>query len=222
MTNKTDTKAPTKSTRAKTSTLNKNTVTLEAKTKVDKTKLMDELAVSANMLNASLALPFYDNIVNDVSLLNIVNGLKQQIADVQAGDMTSIEAMLVAQANSLQTMFVSLGRKAVNSSMLPQYTAFINLALKAQSQSRATIQGLTELKYPKQATFVKQANIANGHQQINNGQASNETITRAPAHAQEIKYQPNELLSEMNNARMDTSRTTTTSGADKAMATVAT
>ena len=106
--------------------------------------------------------------------------------------------MLVAQANSLQTMFVSLGRKAVNSSMLPQYTAFMNLALKAQSQSRATIQALTELKYPKQATFVKQANIANGHQQINNGQASNETNTHAPAHAQEIKYQPNELLTEAN------------------------
>ena len=106
--------------------------------------------------------------------------------------------MLVAQANSLQTMFVSLGRKAVNSSMLPQYTAFMNLALKAQSQSRATIQALTELKYPKQATFVKQANIANGHQQINNGQASNETNTHAPPRAQEIKYQPNELFTEAN------------------------
>ena len=130
--------------------------------------------------------------------------------------------MLVAQANSLQTMFVSLGRKAVNSSMLPQYTAFMNLALKAQSQSRATIQALTELKYPKQATFVKQANIANGHQQINNGQASNETNTHAPARAQEIKYQPNELLSEMNHATLDSSRTAATSQINKAMATVAT
>ena len=136
--------------------------------------------------------------------------------------MTSIEAMLVAQANSLQTMFVSLRRKAVNSSMLPQYTAFMNLALKAQSQSRATIQALTELKYPKQATFVKQANIANGHQQINNGQASNETSTRAPARTKKIEHQPNELLSEMNHATLDSSGTATTSSANKAMATVAT
>jgi PDZ domain-containing secreted protein len=44
----------------------------------------------------------------------------------------------------------------------------MNMALKAQSQSRATIQALTELKYPKQATFVKQANIAGGNQQVNN------------------------------------------------------
>ena len=211
----------------KKTTLAKNEITLEAKTKADKTKRMDEIAVSANMLNASLALPFYDNIVNDVNLLNILNGLKQQIADVQAGDMTSIEAMLVAQANSLQTMFVSLGRKAVNSSMLPQYTAFMNLALKAQSQSRATIQALVELKYPKQTNFVKQANIANGHQQINiNSPAADhkETSTRTPAHApaKEINNQPNELL-EVNNGsqNMDGRTTQTTIPKDKAMATVA-
>ena len=207
----------------KKTTLAKNEITLEAKTKADKTKRMDEIALSANLLNASLALPFYDNIVNDVSLLNILNGLKQQIADVQAGDMTSIEAMLVAQANSLQTMFVSLGRKAVNSSMLPQYTAFMNLALKAQSQSRATIQALVELKFPKQSTFVKQANIANGHQQINNGRASNETSTRAPAHARESTNQPNELLEVNNGSKtLDGRATQTTIPKDKAMATLAT
>ena len=136
--------------------------------------------------------------------------------------MTSIEVMLVAQANSLQTMFVSLRRKAVNSSMLPQYTAFMNLALKAQSQSRATIQALVELKYPKQTNFVKQANIANGHQLINNGQASNETNTHAPAHARENQTKPNELI-EVNNGSetMDNRAAQTAIPKDKAMATLA-
>ena len=130
--------------------------------------------------------------------------------------MASIEAMLVAQANSLQTMFVSLGRKATTQSGLAQYTSMFNLALKAQAQSRATIQALIELKYPKQATFVKQANISNGHQQINNGQTNKETSTRAPAHAQIIEQAHNELLndlnkSERNYATVDNARTTTTS-----------
>ena len=102
----------------------------------------------------------------------------------------------------------------------------MNLALKAQAQSRATIQALIELKYPKQDTFVKQANIANGHQQINNNQNSRDINTpvhpHAPGHAKAIENQPNELLSEMNNATLDTSGTTTTSRANKAMAAVAT
>ena len=78
----------------------------------------------------------------------------------------------------------------------------MNLALKAQSQSRATIQAFVELKYPKQTNFVKQANIATGHQQINNGQASNGTSTCAPAHApaKEINNPHNKLL-EVNNGR---------------------
>lgn len=193
----------------------KNAIMLKATSEADKTKQLDELSVSASMLNATLAKPFIDSIVSDITLVNIVNGIKQQIAEVKAGDMTSIEAMLVAQANSLQTIFVSLGRKAINQTGLPQYTAMFNLALKAQAQSRATTQALTELKYPKQTNFVKQANIANGHQQINNA-----TSTHAPAHTGEIINQPNELLSESNNATMDSSRAATTSGTDKAMATL--
>ena len=82
--------------------------------------------------------------------------------------MTAMEAMLVGQAHSLQTIFVSLARKASNQEYLKNYGMFMSLALKAQSQSRATIQALVELKYPKQTNFVKQVNIANGHQQINN------------------------------------------------------
>ena len=206
---------------------NKNDLTLKAKSKADRTKRLNELAVSADMLNATLALPFYGSIANEVSLNNIVGGLKQQIAAVQAGDMTSIEAMLVALANSLQTMFVSLGRMAANKTQLVQYTAFMNLALKAQSQSRATIQALVELKYPKQTNFVKQANITNGHHQINNNApapSTKKTSTRARARApaKEINKQPNELL-EVNNGRktMDVRTTQTTILKVKAMATVA-
>ena len=140
--------------------------------------------------------------------------------------MTTIEAMLIGQAQALQTMFVCLGRQAVSKTQLAQYTAFMNLALKAQSQSRATIQALVELKYPKQTNFVKQANIANGHQQINNNAPAADhkvtsTRTHAPAPAKEIDNQPNELL-EVNNGsqNMDGRTTQTTIPKDSAMATL--
>ena len=202
----------------------KNTIMINAKNDAEKTKRMNELAVSASLLNATLAKPFFDSILSEVSLVNISNGIKQQLTEVQAGDMTSIEAMLVAQANSLQIMFVSLGRKAISQTGLPQYTAMFNLALKAQAQSRATIQALTELKYPKQTNFVKQANIANGHQQINNGQVASDNVTNthAPAHAKENQHPQNELLERQNNEWLDNTKTATPSATNQAMATVAT
>jgi hypothetical protein len=46
--------------------------------------------------------------------------------------------------------------------------ALMSLAFKAQNQSRATLQALIQLKQPSQTTFVRQANIAQGHQQVNN------------------------------------------------------
>ena len=197
----------------------KNIAIIKASSEADLSKKHNELATSANKLNAALTLPFMDKIFSDITLANIANGIKQQIAEVQAGNMTSMEAMLVAQANSLQSMFVSLGRSATYKTQLNQYTAFMNLALKAQAQSRATIQALIELKYPKQATFVKQANISNGNQQVNNDQTNNETSTHAPAHAQVIEQAHNELLndlikSERNYATVDNARTTKTSWID--------
>jgi hypothetical protein len=177
-------------------------------------------SLSASTMSAVLSADFSKSIFPDVDLADSISALSEKISTIQDGDMKPIEAMLIGQAQALQTMFVTLGRMAVIKTSLPQYTAFMNMALKAQSQSRATIQVLTELKYPKQATFVKQANIAGGHQQINNSQVNNATSTHAPA--KEITNQPNELLSEINNATLDRSRTATTSATNQAMAAVAT
>ena len=176
-----------------------------------------KISLSPATMSAVLSEAFTKQLFPDTSIADVANALRDKITNIQDGDMKPIEAMLIGQAQALQTMFVSLGRQAASKTSLPQYTAFMNLALKAQSQSRATIQALIELKYPKQATFVKQANIANGNQQVNNV-----TSTHAHAHAKEIEHQPNELLSEMNNATLDTSGTATPSATNQAMATVAT
>jgi len=48
----------------------------------------------------------------------------------------------------------------------------LKLALRAQNQCRATIETLSVVKNPPTATFVRQANIAAGHQQVNNGMVS--------------------------------------------------
>ena len=187
--------------------------------KQSESKHYAKVSLSPSTMCAVLSDSFTSAILPKAEIADVSSRLSDKITTIQDGDMKPIEAMLIGQAQALQTMFVSLGRQAVCKTSLPQYTAFMNLALKAQSQSRATIQALVELKYPKQATFVKQANIAHGHQQVNNAPAIDKPNG---THAQAIENQPNELLSEMNHATLDSNGTATTSTTDKAMATVAT
>ncbi|MDX1915065.1 MAG: hypothetical protein SFU55_05730 [Methylophilus sp.] len=196
----------------------KNNAALAKQAKQSESERYAKVSLSPATMSAVLADSFTTNIFPDLEISDVASALRDKITTIQAGDMQPIEAMLIGQAQALQTMFVSLGRQAACKTQLNQYTAFMNLALKAQSQSRATIQALTELKYPKQATFVKQANISNGHQQVNNT-----NNTHAPAHASENSNQPNELL-EVNNGSqtMDITAATTTSATDPAMATVET
>lgn len=174
-----------------------------------------QVSVSPSIMNGVMIDSFIKSVAGEIPLEDIIEGLEENIKKVQSGEMASMEAMLVAQAQSLQAMFVSMGRKASSQTGLAQYTAMMNLALKAQSQSRATIQALTELKYPKQVAFVKQANISHGHQQVNNGN----NAPSSHAHAQENPNQSNELL-EVNHGSetMDVRTKATASRTDQAMA----
>ena len=79
----------------------------------------------------------------------------------------------------------------------------MNLCFKAQNQSRATIDSLIRLKQPSNTQFIKQANIAQGHQQVNNLAEKNITPQ-------------NELL-EDRYAHLDTRTTPTTTGIDTAL-----
>ena len=76
----------------------------------------------------------------------------------------------------------------------------MRFALKAQNQCRATLQALVQLKQPSHTTFVKQANVAQGHQQVNNLAEKNITPQ-------------NELLKD-SYAQLDTGGTPTTTGID--------
>ena len=143
-------------------------------------------------INAVLAIDAYKkNLMgDDIDLGAMVESLQSTIKDVQGGDLGGLEAMLVSQATTLQTMFTSLARRAANQEYMKNTATFMTLALKAQAQSRATISTLVDLKYPRQATFIKQANVAHGPQQVNNGPAQADNVS----HAREIKPEQTELL----------------------------
>jgi hypothetical protein len=70
---------------------------------------------------------------------------------------------------------------------------YLRSAMKAQSAARSAWESISKIHNPiGSATFVKQANIANGPQQVNNGVSDTTTAASAPAHEQ-IANQPNEL-----------------------------
>jgi hypothetical protein len=94
--------------------------------------------------------------------------LERSIGEVRRGNLADIEAILYSQAYALNVMFATLMTRANRQEYMPPTQALMSLAFKAQNQSRATLQALVDLKQPRQPTFVKQANISQGHQQVNN------------------------------------------------------
>ena len=121
--------------------------------------------------------------------------LRDQATAVQGGDLTHAEAMLINQASSLQALFVSLSEKAMEQTHMPNLEGFMRMALRAQSQCRATLETLATIKNPP-IVYAKQANVTTGPQQINNGMA-------APSHAQEIKTEHSQLLRADHGERLD-------------------
>jgi len=144
-------------------------------------------------------------------ILALVEALNRSISDAKAGDLSQAEAMLYAQANALQGIFMGLAHRASQQSYLKEWEAFLRMALKAQNQCRMTLETLAALKNPTPMVIARQANIASGPQQVNNG------TTRAgnpPA--------PSKLLEPQNGQWMDPRTTSTTGGGYPVLETVGT
>ena len=121
----------------------------------------------------------------ELGLKELVDAFAEQTNAVIEGDFDRAVAMLTVQAHTLDAIYNSLARKALNAELLSQFEAHLKLALRAQSQCRSTWEALSAIKNPPMVGYVQQANIAHGPQQVNN-----ETSTRA----RENQKAPNELL----------------------------
>lgn len=148
-----------------------------------------------------------------VDIPDAMSILRKQAAAVQSGDLSQAEAMLMNQANTLEAIFTNLAAKAAAAEYIPTMEALLKLGLRAQNQCRATLETLATIKAPP-VIFAKQANISQGHQQVNNG--------KAHAHAPENHFQQNELLEAKPYEPMDTRAPSQTSGDDSTMETVET
>ncbi len=182
-------------------------------------KGMAELAICP-AANAALVIgEFTDNLAGKggVGTADVMVSLMDSARTARDGNLSTLEAMLVSQATALQTIFSSYACRAQAQTQYRFREGFMTMALKAQAQSRATIQAIVELKFPRQATFVSQANIAAGPQQVNNG-----TKSVTPTRTKQNPNQQSKLLEETHDGStyLDTRATTAATRGDPAMAAV--
>ena len=169
-----------------------------------------KLAIGATIPNASTALDYSISLFPDINLNECAKQMNSEIRDVNGGNLDSLEGMLAAQAIALNAIFNNFAKRAAHADMMPKLEAYMRMALKAQSQCRTTVEAIAEIKYPKTATFIRQANIA-GQQQVNNNAADTQTNTRRRARTQNITP-TNEVLTEAPYATLDARGTSATIG----------
>ncbi len=156
----------------------------------------------------------YNNLWRDqeLGINELVCELSKQTQAVKQKKLGRGEEMLAAQAHTLDTLFNYLSRKAMRSEYLSQFEAYLKLALRSQAQCRMTWETISTIQNPLLAGYVNQANIAHGHQQVNN---ASRTV--------ENKDVPNKLLEKTEHESdqwMDRGTPTTAERIDSAVETV--
>jgi hypothetical protein len=143
-----------------------------------------------------------------LDLTECLAALRISVARVQGGDLGSAEATLMAQATALDAVFGELSRRALLNmgTYLNATDTYLRLALRAQSQCRATLETLATIKNP--TVIAKQANITAGPQQVNN------RVLLARAGTQDSGQ--NKLLEE-HGTRLDVAATSTAGAGDHAL-----
>jgi hypothetical protein len=179
--------------------------------------LADALLEGGNVSNSSVIQSFHLN-GNDLDLDACIRTLTATAKKVNDGDNADLEGMLSAQAMALNSVFTSLATRANNANLMPHMEMFMRFALKAQNQCRATIDTLVQIKNPRQTVITKQANISNGHQQVNN--TLHQESEQQPSSLKNSETEQNKLLSheQAEAPYMDTGTASKASGDNPAMA----
>ena len=123
----------------------------------------------------------------ELGLNEMVLALHSQVDAVHKGNMKGAESMLLSQSVTLNAIFAEMARRAAMSmnTNIQATETYMRMALKAQSQSRSTLETLSAIKNPP-IVFAKQANITTGHQQVNN-------LMQVDPRVESIQNQPTQL-----------------------------
>lgn len=119
---------------------------------------------------SAVTLQQYAGAGDKLELTDLIAEMKKKADAVVGGNMSMVERMLVNQAMTLDAMFNNLAQRAIKQETFKGIEVLTRLAMKAQAQARSTAEALALVKNPM--PYIRQANITNGPQQVNNGNAS--------------------------------------------------
>lgn len=175
---------------------------LTAATPEEQTRKGAELSTSGGM-NAMLVRAYMP--IEGIGAGDIHEAMERQSEALQSdGDrIHQAEAMLLNQAAALQAMFIDLASRAKAQNNREWIQTMTGLALRAQTNCTQTLKTLGELRSPRQAVFAKQANIAHGHQQVNNGHQP-VTSEKSLTGTQDAAVVQNQLLEDDHGKWLDT------------------
>lgn len=129
----------------------------------------EEQATARAMLSPALqsawTLHEYVNSPVELDLQALIDCIEKQVGTVKEGNLERIDQMLLSQAHTLDAIANNLFRRARNQEYMSNLESFLKLGLRAQSQCRANLEALANIKNPK--TYLSQTNIAH-NQQVNN------------------------------------------------------
>ncbi len=169
--------------------------------------------VIAPTVRGAVTTQAFCKVFGETDLNSLIIELGKQNEKARGGDLARAENILMTQAHTLDAIFNELARRAAANmgEYINATDRYLRLALKAQSQCRATLETLATIKNPP-VIYAKQANIANGPQQVNNG-------IPAPASVENV-IEPNKLLEHEHGQRLDTGTQSAAIGADKELETM--
>lgn len=173
--------------------------------------------------NAFVSLLFaqHSGVAGGNELNELVKSTRAAVGRAAKGETDQADGLLTSQAIALNAVFLEMSRRAALNmgEHMGAMETYMRLALKAQSQCRTTLETLAEIKNPRAVAFVKQANIAGGHQQINNGTGPGEPA--ADSSREQNKFEQSKLLEETPNGQwLDTGTTPSAVDGDPQMAAV--
>ena len=140
----------------------------------------------------AITLQAYSGGGKELGVTELLAAMRKAGDETVAGDMGRFERVLTHQFLTLDALFNNLAQRSGRQDSFKGIEVLMRLALKAQSQARATAETLALMKNPM--PYIKQANIANGPQQVNNG---------TPASAGKNQSPPNELLEHQHGNTLD-------------------
>jgi len=143
----------------------------------------------------------FSGVGDDLEMPDLVAQMKKAGDEAVAGDMGRVERMLANQMLTLDMLFNNLAQRSGRQDTFKGIEVLMRLALKAQAQARSTAEALAVIKNPM--PYIKQANIAHGHQQVNNTGTHTPSHSGIQSHAGNSETEPNKLLEAQHGNTLD-------------------